>query len=135
MLEAKANTQSLILLFFLLLSLEEDGYAICIGYTKPLLMKTLRENAYAKCDPSSISEPVFQLWEERVSTFRGSDVQPTPLVPVTVRLASGSPPDRLTLAGSATRRCLRCPLHRSHRGSWRLPFPPLPHLHRQRAKY
>lgn len=54
-------------------------------------MRTLRENAYAKHDPGSISEPVFQLWEERVSTLRGSDVQPTPLVPVTVHLVSRCP--------------------------------------------
>jgi len=98
---AKANTQSLILLFSPSLPGERWRCNLHRLYKASLdKMKTLRENAYAKCDPSSISEPVFQLWEERVSVLWGSDIQPTPLVHVTVHWASRSPPERLALAGS-----------------------------------
>lgn len=82
-LEAKANTQSLIRLF----SPIPGGKRICNFHWlyKASLdkMKTCRENAYAKRNPSSISKAVFQLWEERVSTFWGPDAQPPSLVCLT----------------------------------------------------
>lgn len=136
MLEAKANTQSLILLFSP--SVPGGRWTCNLQWLyKASLdkMETLRENAYAKCDPSSISEPIFQLWEEQVSALWGSDIQPALLVRVTVHLASRSPLEWLGVAGSTPRRCLRCPLHCSHHGSLRMPFPQLLHLRRQRARY
>lgn len=80
-LEAQANTQSLILLFSRSVPGRKWICNLHWLYKASLdKMKTRRENAYAKRDPSSISEAVFQLCEERVSTFWGADVQPPSLV-------------------------------------------------------
>lgn len=89
-LEAEVNTQSLILLFspsvaagrwvrnlHWLYQTSPDKMKILAGY--------LRENAYTKCDPSSISEPCF-------STAWGAHVLPPRPVCVTVCRVSHSPP-------------------------------------------
>lgn len=156
MLEARTNTQSLILLFS---PSVPGGRWICnlhwLYKTSLDKMKTLRENAYAKCEPSGISELLFQLLEARVSTLWGSDVQPVPLVhlchgafgvtqptgaagdcrqrlvmlPV---LPATSPCDAACTAHCISLQC--CPLHPSYCGSPRIPFPPLPHLCKRRDK-
>lgn len=86
----------------------------CLYQASPDKMKILsgylRENEYAKCDPSSISEPCF-------STAWGAHVQPP--CPVCV-----------TVAGC----------HTAHQDGWRCwhslrtPLLPLPHVHGQSSE-
>lgn len=135
-LEDKASTRSLILLSSP--SVPGGRYVRNLHWlyqASPDKMKTLRKNAYAKCDTSSISEPILQLWEEQVSTTLG--IRHSTNIPVLVirHLVSHSPPGCLVVAGNTLQCCLCCPLHCSHCGSLRMPFPPLLCLRRQRTKY
>lgn len=112
-LEAKVNTQSLILLFSPSVA---AGRWVCnlhwLYQESPDKMKILsgclREDAYAKCDPSSVSEPVFQ--------HSLGSTHPTTTPCVCHCEQGGTQPTRM--AGQ----------------SLRTPLLPLPHLHRQSSE-
>lgn len=140
---AETTAPSLILLFS---PSVPEGRQICklhcLCKAIPDKMKTLRENAHTKRNPSSISKPIVQIWGKK-SEHAGGD-QKSEQCPLCVSLCTWhrAPAGRQAMAGSVPQDALRCPAHNSHGGSFKLLFPspsspslvlPL-HIRRQRAK-
>lgn len=129
---AKTTAPSFILLFS---PSVPEGRWICNLHW---LCKAVPDKMNTKRNPSSISNPIVQIWGKKVSEHSGGIRSPSS-APCACPCALGIV---FLLAGSVLQDALRCPVHDSHGGSFKLLFPSpsspslvlLLHIRRQRAK-